>query len=682
MSDSTGKIFEFDDFRLIPDEGLLLRAGEEVQLPPKSFAMLVMLVESHGRLIRKNDILDRVWGETFVEEGVIPQSISSIRNALGENPKAPLYIRTEPKRGYRFIGDVRVFAGTDAPADPEPLDEPFAIGSIRFRDESTHFDAGDLDPGKIGPSTDEVPAYSSGYHPDSAEIVNSPGSILGYSRVFPRPAFTLGFLLLAVFGIVALYYSYLSGNTAVAHESGHRIAVLPLKPVDSDKRDRSLEFAIVDSLILKLSESQKFDVKRLNTVRKFIDLEDDPIDAGRELNVDYVLSSHYQVVDGGVRVTSQLLNVATGSTETTVKSETELASLFDIQDAIANEIGDAVLTKFGAPTNIFASRRGTENEEAYSLYQQAWYLIDKGTAEESAKAAKLLDRAVELDPDYSQAWAVRSHAYCQFAHLGGSEPLSVFATAEPMLERSLSLDPNNAMAHTIRGTINRDFHWNFPQAIDDLQQAIKLDPSVVLAHRVLAGAYYRNGQFAEAVESEKRAIDLHPTSIVDHWFLGNYLVAAGRKAEGIAQLHRVAEMDPKYASVYMSLWEIYHLEGDHAKAYENFIKMKEAFGSPSEDIATLKRAYETGGWNNVLRAELDWLLSKEPKGKYCNYKYYIAAVAALSGNKELAFTYLEQAIKYRLIAVSFMKVDPKLRSLRSDPRYTAITERIGLSGRS
>src|SRR5690606_13350586 len=162
------------------------------------------------------------------------------------------------------------------------------------------------------------------------------------------------------------------------------------------------------------------------------------------------------------------------------------------------------------------------------------------------------------------------------------------------------------------------------------------------------------GQFAEAVESEKRAIDLHPTSLVDHWFLGNYLVAAGRKAEGIAQLNRVAEMNPKYPSVYMSLWEIYHLDGDHAKAYENFIKMKEAVGPPSEDIAKFKRAYDTGGWSNVLRAELEWLLSKEPKGKYCNYKYYIAAVAALSGDKELAFTYLDKAINYRLIAVSFM----------------------------
>jgi DNA-binding winged helix-turn-helix (wHTH) protein len=112
MSELTGKIFEFDDYRLIPDEGLLLRDGQEVQLSPKAFAMLLMLVERHGHLVKKNDILDHVWGDTFVEEGVIPQCISSIRNALGENPKAPTYIRTEPKRGYRFIGDVKVFAGT------------------------------------------------------------------------------------------------------------------------------------------------------------------------------------------------------------------------------------------------------------------------------------------------------------------------------------------------------------------------------------------------------------------------------------------------------------------------------------------------------------------------------------------------------------------------------------------
>jgi DNA-binding winged helix-turn-helix (wHTH) protein len=88
MSESTGKIFEFDDYRLIPDEGLLLRDGEEVQLSPKAFAMLLMLVERHGHLVKKNDILDRVWGDTFVEEGVIPNVFRPFEMPW-ENPKAP-----------------------------------------------------------------------------------------------------------------------------------------------------------------------------------------------------------------------------------------------------------------------------------------------------------------------------------------------------------------------------------------------------------------------------------------------------------------------------------------------------------------------------------------------------------------------------------------------------------------
>jgi hypothetical protein len=167
--------------------------------------------------------------------------------------------------------------------EPGPLDEPFAIESVRFREERTLFDAGDLDTLENGTSSEEVPAYSFGSDAVSAEISDSPGNVLGYSGVFPRPAFTLSFLLVAVFGLAAVYYNYGPGNSAVINESGHRIAVLPLKPVDTETRDRSLEFSIADSLILKLSESQVFEVKRLNTVRKFVDIEDDPLDAGREL---------------------------------------------------------------------------------------------------------------------------------------------------------------------------------------------------------------------------------------------------------------------------------------------------------------------------------------------------------------------------------------------------------------
>jgi DNA-binding winged helix-turn-helix (wHTH) protein/TolB-like protein/tetratricopeptide (TPR) repeat protein len=686
MKHTKTQTFEFGEFRLMPSEGLLLRNGEPVPLTPKVFSTLVVLVERHGHLVEKSEIIERIWNESFVEESAVSRCVWTLRRALDDKSAGESVIQTVPKRGYRFVADVRTLFNEDDRTALPVADrgvKPKAVESVSYGKGVSLFDtkqAAENEVVEVPDISDEPPVLS---ELPAAKRVLRTDSIK--EPVLPRekrPYIVAGLLALSVFGLAAFYYLSKSQSPVIAHEVDRRLAVLPLKPVDSENRDRSLEFALAESLILKLSESKELDVKRLNTVRKYIDLEEDPVDAGRELNVDYVLSSHYQVVDGRTRVTSQLLNVETGSTEQTFRSETDSKSIFDIQDAVANEIGNAVFSKFGTPASIFAARRGTENEEAYSLYQQAWYLIDKGTAEDSAKAAKLLDRAVEIDPNYAQAWAVRSHAYCQFAHQGGGEPRAVFTTAEPMLERSMLLDPGNAMAYTIRGTINRDFHWNFPQAINDLKRAVELDPSIVLAHRILAGVYYRNGQFAEALESEKRAVDLHPTSLPDQWFLGAYLVAAGQRNEGIAQLNRVSEMNPSFSPVYQTLWEIYHIEGNHQKAYENFIKLKESYSVPLNEMEEYKRSYEKAGWPGVLRAELKWVLSKEPKGQYCNYKYYIAAFAALSGDNELAFHYIEEAIRYRLISVSFLKVDPKFAGLRSDPRFDAVINRLGLANRS
>ncbi len=676
----TTKTFQFGGFTLVPAENLLLFSDEQVPLKPKAFETLLYLVERSGHLVERGELLNGVWGDSFIEEAAISRCVYAVRNALNEDPKNPRFIQTVPKKGYRFIAEVTVKEASEAVLHPVTANGHGVRGDVH---EVEATQDGDFER-QIGRGFDPFPdtrlrngnfSETPEYIPVNANIPLAEGS--HRARSFSTVAaflFVIAGSVLA-YNIYELYYDRSSG---AAGGTAKRIAVLPLKPIGDIPRDSIIEFAIAESLILKMSTTPELQVRPLSAVRKYVELDRDPIDAGRELKADYVLSSNYQIVDDIIRVTSQLFDTSTGKTEAIFRSESKAGDRFAMQDSISNEIGNAVLARFGRPASIFVARRGTENEEAYSLYQQAWYLMDKHTAEESDKAAKLLDQAVGLDPNYAQAWAVRSYAHCQFAHLGGGEPMEVFATAEPMLERAMLIDPNNAIAYTIRGTINRDFHWNFPQAIDDLKHAIELDPSTVLAHRILAGVYYRNGQFAEAIESQKRAVDLHPTSLTDHWFLGTYLVAAGRKPEGISQLNRVAEMNPAFPLVYQALWEIHHVEGNYPQAYENFLKLKEVWGRPQEEIAMFEKAYKSDGWPGVLRAELNWALSMEPKGKYCKYKYYIAAIAALSGDNDLAFEYLDLAIRYRLVAVSFLKVDPKLANLRNDLRFNAVLGRVGL----
>jgi DNA-binding winged helix-turn-helix (wHTH) protein len=105
---ATQAVYEFDDFRLEVAQHRLLRDGTPVPLAPKEFETLRILVERHGQLVSKQALLDRVWAGTFVGDDTIAQRISLVRKALGENTASSKYIETVPKRGYRFIGHVRV----------------------------------------------------------------------------------------------------------------------------------------------------------------------------------------------------------------------------------------------------------------------------------------------------------------------------------------------------------------------------------------------------------------------------------------------------------------------------------------------------------------------------------------------------------------------------------------------
>src|SRR5262244_3312839 len=106
MSQQANPLYEFGPFRLDATEHLLLRDGEAVPITPKAFDLLLALVERHGRLLEKEELLKLVWPNTFVEEANLASNISQLRKALGEGENGHRYIETVPKRGYRFAASV------------------------------------------------------------------------------------------------------------------------------------------------------------------------------------------------------------------------------------------------------------------------------------------------------------------------------------------------------------------------------------------------------------------------------------------------------------------------------------------------------------------------------------------------------------------------------------------------
>ena len=430
MREVTKGSFEFGDFRLDVAERQLLLDGSPVSLTPKAFDVLTVMVQRSGRLVEKDELLRLVWDDAFVEESNIARIIHTLRRALGENGEHK-FIETVAKRGYRFVAEVREFG----------LNGSLSI--VEITPNGANDVAAEL-PGSIGPPRE-----------DSV-------SVTGRERI-PWPKIALAGVLLIATVVAVEFFLAPQDPFANVIAGSKSLAVLPLKPINDENRDPIYELGIAETLILKLSMGNGLTVRPLSATRIYRQVEDSPVVAGQEQKVDYVLSSNYQVADGKIRVTSQLIDVGNGAVAGVFKSEHDYSNVFQMQDQIANDIGNGLLTQFGSGQNNPKSERGTDNEEAYRLFLQAEYIFDQVDKEDVGKAIGYLENAVRLDPNYAKAYAALAYAYRHMAK--GIVPAEEqYLKSKAAVEKALELDPNLAEAHAVLGMIKSSAGADFAGA--------------------------------------------------------------------------------------------------------------------------------------------------------------------------------------------------------------------------
>ncbi len=479
-------------------------------------------------------------------------------------------------------------------------------------------------------------------------------------------------VVLLIGAIASGYYFFFAGKASSSAGGRKSIAVLPVKPINTANRNEIYEFGIAESLILKLNSTKKFIVRPLSATRKYTDINQDPVAAGREQKADYVLASNYQLADGKIKITSQLFNVATGQVEDTYKSEKDVTNVFAMQDAIAGEIGNFLLTRFATTSDDMAVKRGTTNEEAYRLYLQGMYLIDGRNAADSRKGVEILDKAVKLDPNYAQAWAGKAHAHLA-SHFGRDVDLTEQRqkTLEA-IDRALALDANSADALSALCETKFSYEWNFDGAEAACKRAVELNPDSSLAHQIYARHLNSRGRFDEAISEIKIAIDLEPASLFNQRLYGNCLQYARRYDEAVAQFKRVAEMDENFGTTFTWLSMTLAIQGKEAEAFEVWMKILERQKADKETIHTFQTAFQTSGWQGVMRVRTE----RFEKGN--ELYFHGAAYNALAGNKDKAFEYLEKSYQRREWGMAYLKVDPRLDNIRNDPRFVELVRRVGL----
>jgi DNA-binding winged helix-turn-helix (wHTH) protein/TolB-like protein len=650
-------VYEFEGFRVDPLNRILLRDGEVVPLTAKVFDLLLVLLKNNGRLVKKDDIMRWVWPQNYVEEGNLTRCVSSLRKALGESPKSHRYIVTVPGYGYKFAAELKVVEET-------PVSMPIAeqtVSSTIIEDE--------VSLPTVGEST-------RAFHEIQRDSVTRPETKkMATKLLLVTPVFLVAILL------TALLIPRKEGPGARPAQTPMKsIAVLPLKPLNTEKRDPVYELGIADSLILKLSSAQELIVRPLSATRKYTDPEQDPLAAGREQQVDYVLSPSYQLTEDKIRVTAQLLNVRDGSVASVFKCDEKCTDIFEVQDLISKQIAGELALNLSNEEHHQLTKSLTSNAEAYHLYLLARYHWFRFNPEGWRKCIEYSKQAIAKDPNFARAYGMLSMGYAAAAFNGALDGKEFLPLAEAATRKALALDETIGEAHLTVAAISYYYEHNWPAAELEFKRGLELSPNYAEGHRLYGVALAYTGRVDEGLTEVRRAHELDPLSVLNTCDIGRVLSLARRFDESIEQLHRALEMDPNYSRAYSLLIPVYERIGRYEEALAARKKALELSGAPDSPI-TLKAPYAKSDYNRVLtvlsKNQLVWLKHKAKQEYVSPMTFFYCYLGA--GDYEQAYEWGRKAEVDDHANVLFdLQVDTAYGELRSEPRFVQLLQRLSL----
>ena len=652
----TKHFYEFGPFRLDPARGMLFRDGEMVSLPPKVFDILLVLVETSGETVQKDELMERVWPDSFVEEGNLSVNIFALRKALGDDGNKNLYVKTVPKRGYRFVADVRQVGNGNGEGNGEPLlSAQTAPGQT-----TTHRATPGVSTTTIEPEAEHRPASS---------VVPQEKGLARWSRVWV-PATILAIGLTAT---LAYFWATSSPSRPLKAQS---IAVLPFTTISTESDDEYLGAAIADETIAALTRLKQISVRPLSASMKYGQVGQDPVEAGRALRADVVLEGSIRRVGGSLRITAQLIRVQDGSRIFEMKNSEEFHGASKAQSTMSERVAGAMGSDLTDQERTLLLRRHSDNVEAFQLYLRGRYLCGQRTRIEVSRGIECLERAIALDPNYALARSALAYSQLQLPYPPALIDRMQKAKAEAT--RALELDDTLAEAHTALGRAMTFCDWDWAGAEREFKRAVELSPNYSDAHFWYAQNLSSMGRHEEAISELRWAQDVDPFSPRINIRLGWTFYFARRYDEAIEQFRKTPlEIDSLTFQVFWRLGLIYTQKAMFGEAAEALQKAAALSKDHPLTKASLGYMYSRSGDEDRARkvlAELSGPMDPD------DAPYLImAALHASLDEKDKAFEWLEKSYALSKSRMVDVKVDPMLDGLRSDPRFEDLLRKIGLS---
>lgn len=453
------------------------------------------------------------------------------------------------------------------------------------------------------------------------------------------------------------------------------LAVLPFENAGEAEHEY-LGDGIAGSLINMLATIPTLRVMAQSTVFRYKGRGIVPQDIGRELHVRAVLTG--RIMQGGdlLRISTELVDVATGSQLWRGQYDRKSGDIFELQDEISTEISGKLQLQLTQAQKKRLTRHPTENPDAYRSYLKGLHHWNRWTEESFYKAIEYFQLAAEKDPNYALAYAGVANSYVLLGWNSHLAPKDAFPRAKAEAMTALQLDPSLAEARTALAAVLWLHDWQWKKAQAEFKRSLALAPAYPTANHWFAEYMMTMGRHAEALARMRGSQELDPLSLIINVAVGWAYYHSRRYEDAIEQLRRTIELDPNYPVTHWILGLLLRKTGHYEAAIVEGEKSVQLSGGSPMLRAALGRSLGRAGRTDEARQILDELtrLSRE---KYVA-PYFLAGIYLGLGEDERAVECLEKAYAERSHWVIYLHTDPTMDALRYNPRFQELLKRVGL----
>jgi serine/threonine-protein kinase len=454
------------------------------------------------------------------------------------------------------------------------------------------------------------------------------------------------------------------------------IAVLPLRNISQDPSQEYFADGMTESFISDLARIKALRVISRTSVMGYKGSTRSLPDIARELNVDAVLEGSALLVGNRVRVSVQLISARTDETLWSERYDRELEDVLGLQGELAETVAREVAVKLSPVETTQLSNRETVNPEAHLEFLKARHSLSGGSPEAVEVARRYARRALEIDPNFAQAWCVLSDCETFRGIRGAAPPAEAAAAGISAARRALEIDPVLPDAHASLG-VALSHSGKLAEGLRALERAVELNPGLAGAYVLLSRTLYAYERIPEAIQAVEKSLSLDPLSMMVYTGAGDAYYFARQYEKSVFHYRMSLELDPRFDGTHSGLARSLEALGrfDEARAeYEEGHRLSGGLAGPSFGLAHV--AVATGNHSEARRI-LAGLT--EARANRIVSAWGLAVLHASLGDVDETFSWLEEAIAEQSPGMILLRIHPRLDAIRDDPRYLPLVKRVGLA---